>query len=52
MRVNKVPVLVTGGAGHIGSHAVLALKEAVGASRGYRAWGILMWDDEYSGHCF
>ena len=25
---NKVPVLVTGGAGYIGSHAVLALKDA------------------------
>ena len=26
--INKVPVLVTGGAGYIGSHAVLALKDA------------------------
>jgi UDP-glucose 4-epimerase len=26
--VEKVPVLVTGGAGYIGSHAVLALKDA------------------------
>ena len=26
--MNKVPVLVTGGAGYIGSHAVLALKDA------------------------
>ena len=26
--VQKVPVLVTGGAGYIGSHAVLALKDA------------------------
>ena len=25
---NKVPVLVTGGAGYIGSHAVLALRDA------------------------
>ncbi len=28
MPSNKVPVLVTGGAGYIGSHAVLALKDA------------------------
>ncbi len=28
IRVPKVPVLVTGGAGYIGSHAVLALKDA------------------------
>src|SRR4051794_6259671 len=28
--MNKVPVLVTGGAGYIGSHAVLALKDAGG----------------------
>ncbi|GAB5351595.1 UDP-glucose 4-epimerase GalE [Qipengyuania sp. 483] len=27
-KANKVPVLVTGGAGYIGSHAVLALKDA------------------------
>ena len=26
--MEKVPVLVTGGAGYIGSHAVLALKDA------------------------
>ena len=26
--MTKVPVLVTGGAGYIGSHAVLALKDA------------------------
>ena len=26
--MNHVPVLVTGGAGYIGSHAVLALKDA------------------------
>jgi UDP-glucose 4-epimerase len=26
--MSKVPVLVTGGAGYIGSHAVLALKDA------------------------
>ena len=26
--MNKVPVLVTGGAGYIGSHAMLALKDA------------------------
>ena len=28
MTANRVPVLVTGGAGYIGSHAVLALKDA------------------------
>src|SRR3954454_8912930 len=28
MAMNKVPVLVTGGAGYIGSHAMLALKDA------------------------
>ena len=26
--IQKVPVLVTGGAGYIGSHAVLALRDA------------------------
>jgi UDP-glucose 4-epimerase len=30
--MTKVPVLVTGGAGYIGSHAVLALKDAGGPS--------------------
>jgi nucleoside-diphosphate-sugar epimerase len=29
----SVPVLVTGGAGYIGSHAVLALQDAAGRSR-------------------
>ena len=35
--MNKVPVLVTGGAGYIGSHAVLALKDA--------GWNVSVIDD-------
>lgn len=39
--MNKVPVLVTGGAGYIGSHAVLALKDA--------GWPIAVIDDLSNG---
>jgi len=39
--MNKVPVLVTGGAGYIGSHAVLALKEA--------GWPVAVIDDLSNG---
>src|SRR3954451_8220359 len=39
--MQKRPVLVTGGAGYIGSHAVLALKDA--------GWGVVVIDDLSSG---
>ena len=39
--MNKVPVLVTGGAGYIGSHAVLALKDA--------GWHVAVIDDLSNG---
>jgi UDP-glucose 4-epimerase len=39
--MQKLPVLVTGGAGYIGSHAVLALKEA--------GWNVVVIDDLSSG---
>src|SRR3982751_2880879 len=39
--MSKVPVLVTGGAGYIGSHAVLALKDA--------GWGVAVIDDLSNG---
>jgi UDP-glucose 4-epimerase len=39
--MNKVPVLVTGGAGYIGSHAVLALKDA--------GWPVAVIDDLSTG---
>src|SRR5690348_4275055 len=39
--VPKVPVLVTGGAGYIGSHAVLALKDA--------GWNVAVIDDLSNG---
>src|SRR4051812_23093962 len=39
--MSKVPVLVTGGAGYIGSHAVLALKDA--------GWPIAVIDDLSNG---
>jgi UDP-glucose 4-epimerase len=39
--MSKVPVLVTGGAGYIGSHAVLALKDA--------GWSVSVIDDLSSG---
>jgi len=39
--MNKVPVLVTGGAGYIGSHAVLALKDA--------GWRVAIIDDLSNG---
>ena len=38
---HKVPVLVTGGAGYIGSHTVLALKDA--------GWTVVVLDDESNG---
>src|SRR3569832_2465574 len=39
--MNKVPVLVTGGAGYIGSHAVLALLDA--------GWPVAVIDDLSNG---
>jgi UDP-glucose 4-epimerase len=39
--MTKVPVLVTGGAGYIGSHAVLALKDA--------GWSVVVIDDLSNG---
>jgi len=39
--MNKVPVLVTGGAGYIGSHAMLALKDA--------GWSVSVIDDLSNG---
>jgi UDP-glucose 4-epimerase len=39
--MSKVPVLVTGGAGYIGSHAVLALKDA--------GWSVAVLDDLSNG---
>src|SRR3954451_19831916 len=39
--MNKVAVLVTGGAGYIGSHAVLALKDA--------GWAVVVIDDLSNG---
>ena len=42
--VNKVPVLVTGGAGYIGSHAVLALKDA--------GWDVSVIDNLVTGFAF
>ena len=41
MMANKLPVLVTGGAGYIGSHAVLALKDA--------GWNVSVVDDLSNG---
>lgn len=41
---NKVPVLVTGGAGYIGSHAVLALKDA--------GWQVAVLDNLVTGFRF
>ena len=41
MMANKLPVLVTGGAGYIGSHAVLALKDA--------GWDVSVIDDLSNG---
>ena len=41
MTLQKVPVLVTGGAGYIGSHAVLALLDA--------GWPVAVLDDESNG---
>lgn len=41
---NKVPVLVTGGAGYIGSHAVLALKDA--------GWPVAVIDNLTTGFAF
>ena len=41
LRMNKVPVLVTGGAGYIGSHAVLALRDA--------GWPVAVIDDLSNG---
>ncbi|WP_228242116.1 UDP-glucose 4-epimerase GalE [Porphyrobacter sp. GA68] len=41
---NKVPVLVTGGAGYIGSHAVLALKDA--------GWRVAVLDNLVTGFRF
>jgi UDP-glucose 4-epimerase len=42
--VGKVPVLVTGGAGYIGSHAVLALKDA--------GWDVTVIDNLVTGFAF
>jgi UDP-glucose 4-epimerase len=42
--MNKVPVLVTGGAGYIGSHAVLALKDA--------GWNVAVIDNLTTGFRF
>jgi UDP-glucose 4-epimerase len=42
--VSKVPVLVTGGAGYIGSHAVLALKDA--------GWDVSVIDNLVTGFAF
>lgn len=42
--VGKVPVLVTGGAGYIGSHAVLALKDA--------GWDVSVIDNLVTGFAF
>src|SRR5687767_1328754 len=39
--MTKVPVLVTGGAGYIGSHAVLALRDA--------GWAVVVIDDLSNG---
>src|SRR6059058_2267075 len=39
--MSKVPVLVTGGAGYIGSHAMLALKDA--------GWSVAVIDDLSNG---
>ena len=39
--MTKVPVLVTGGAGYIGSHAVLALRDA--------GWPVAVIDDLSNG---
>jgi hypothetical protein len=45
MRMSKkVPVLVTGGAGYIGSHAVLALKDA--------GWDVAVIDNLVTGFAF
>ena len=41
VQIPKVPVLVTGGAGYIGSHAVLALKDA--------GWSVAVIDDLSNG---
>jgi UDP-glucose 4-epimerase len=41
MRMSKLPVLVTGGAGYIGSHAVLALNDA--------GWSVAVVDDLSNG---
>jgi len=39
--MTKVPVLVTGGAGYIGSHAVLALRD--------NGWPVIVIDDLSNG---
>src|SRR3954453_5432678 len=39
--MSKVPILVTGGAGYIGSHAVLALRDA--------GWPVVVIDDLSNG---
>ena len=41
---NRVPVLVTGGAGYIGSHAVLALRDA--------GWSVTVIDNLTTGFRF
>jgi UDP-glucose 4-epimerase len=43
-KISKLPVLVTGGAGYIGSHAVLALKDA--------GWDVVVIDNLVTGFRF